>query len=525
MFNLRTAFVLPLVLACTCLMAQTHDHPEHDDHDHGHAGHDDHDHDDAAHAVQVTLWQAGYEFFVEYEPPTAGQTVDFVVHLTQLQGWQPRTQGAVQFKQIPARGPAKLTTADAPLRDGIYVVPLKFPIAGDWRVAVSFSDASDALVQAEIPVSVVDDPHAVPHVEEASDTITFLKEQQWRMDFESLPVAQRAMHRTLAGNGEIVAKTTQHVRIAAPLSGRLQWPKDTALTLGAKVVAGQVLAYIAPTLAQADDPAGLAAALEQAQLEHTFAQAEHARLQRLFAKEIVAGNRVRAAAMAVAQTASTLKAAQQRIAQTQAGTSQDQHRLAIRATLDGTITAIGAAPGTQVASGDALFEIVDLSAVWLKVHVPAAQLLGLAQPEDAVFSLEGSAPSFQVSALGGSLVAVGESVDPQTRMVAVIYELPNPQAAFKLGMFAQASLLVGVGTSSLAVPRSALLEEKGQAQVFVHLGGESFKPQLVKLGISEGDWVQITAGLQASDRVVSKGAYQVKLAGKTDAVADHGHAH
>jgi membrane fusion protein, heavy metal efflux system len=70
-----------------------------------------------------------------------------------------------------------------------------------------------------------------------------------------------------------------------------------------------------------------------------------------------------------------------------------------------------------------------------------------------------------------------------------------------------------------------VLDEGGLSVVFVMIGGESFERRQVRLGAREGDWVEVLDGLTPGQRVVSRGAYLVKLASTGTAQIGHGHAH
>jgi multidrug efflux pump subunit AcrA (membrane-fusion protein) len=59
----------------------------------------------------------------------------------------------------------------------------------------------------------------------------------------------------------------------------------------------------------------------------------------------------------------------------------------------------------------------------------------------------------------------------------------------------------------------------------VQLGGETFEKRDLTLGIRDGDWVQVLSGVKEGERVVTKGAYAVKLASMSSAIPAHGHAH
>jgi cobalt-zinc-cadmium efflux system membrane fusion protein len=86
-------------------------------------------------------------------------------------------------------------------------------------------------------------------------------------------------------------------------------------------------------------------------------------------------------------------------------------------------------------------------------------------------------------------------------------------------------LHLGVAREVLAVPETALLRDAGRWVAYVQLEGEAFERRLIEPGERAGGWVEIVGGLAAGDRVVTAGAYQVKLAAAGGAVPGHGHAH
>jgi multidrug efflux pump subunit AcrA (membrane-fusion protein) len=80
-------------------------------------------------------------------------------------------------------------------------------------------------------------------------------------------------------------------------------------------------------------------------------------------------------------------------------------------------------------------------------------------------------------------------------------------------------------TEALAVPVSALVEEDARAVAFVHVAGETFQKRDLTLGVQDGAFVQVLAGLSAGERVVTKGAYAIRLASVSTTLPAHGHAH
>jgi cobalt-zinc-cadmium efflux system membrane fusion protein len=86
-------------------------------------------------------------------------------------------------------------------------------------------------------------------------------------------------------------------------------------------------------------------------------------------------------------------------------------------------------------------------------------------------------------------------------------------------------LLTNATTSSPVVPSAAVVDDAGRPIVFVQREGESFERRAVTVGIRSGGLVQVTEGLKPGERVVTKGAYLVRLAALSTTVPAHGHVH
>ena len=115
-------------------------------------------------------------------------------------------------------------------------------------------------------------------------------------------------------------------------------------------------------------------------------------------------------------------------------------------------------------------------------------------------------------------------IDPLSRTVPIIFELGNKDARLKPGMFASVLLFTGDTVEGVAVPEEAVLDDDGKAVVYVMDGGESFFLRRVKTGVREGGFVQILEGVKDGERVVSRGAFEIKLA-NAGGIPAHGHQH
>ena len=117
------------------------------------------------------------------------------------------------------------------------------------------------------------------------------------------------------------------------------------------------------------------------------------------------------------------------------------------------------------------------------------------------------------------------------RTVPVVFEFAQSDVAdaldarLRIGMAVKAQVFSGDAREAVAIPASAVLDESGATTVFVMTGGESFERRPVRLGRRDGDWVEVVEGLAPGQRVVSRGAYLVKLAATNTGQIGHGHAH
>jgi membrane fusion protein, heavy metal efflux system len=110
----------------------------------------------------------------------------------------------------------------------------------------------------------------------------------------------------------------------------------------------------------------------------------------------------------------------------------------------------------------------------------------------------------------GTTKWLGESLDPTTRTVQVRVLVPNPEEALKPEMFATARFTSGTFRPAIVIPEAAVQNLNGHCTVFVQTGTETFQPRVIVAGVSQNGQVEITQGLRPGDRVVIKGAYQLK---------------
>jgi len=227
--------------------------------------------------------------------------------------------------------------------------------------------------------------------------------------------------------------------------------------------------------------------------------------------------------------------ANERIAQSelQAATARAQQLggaggIALKAPIDGVVADVSAAAGAFVNEGTPLLHIANSDKLWLDVRVAESDIGRIGKPTGAAFKVDGYEQAFTIDAgRNGKLIAVGGVVDAQTRTVPVIFEFSNPERSLRLGLSAKVQVFAGAeqaqNKDSVLIPASAVQDENGTQVVYVQIGGERFERRIVQTGARDGERIAVVAGLEAGRRVVSKGAYLVRLSTSTAAAAGHAH--
>ena len=154
--------------------------------------------------------------------------------------------------------------------------------------------------------------------------------------------------------------------------------------------------------------------------------------------------------------------------------------------------------GMRVTPADTLFDIADLSRVWVLADVYESDL-----PLVRV-GMRGElrAPYLPGQGWHGSVTYVNPTVEEKTRTVKVRIELANEGQQLKPDMFADVRLLADLGTG-LSVPESAVIDSGGRKLVFIDRGTGRFEPREVTLGVRAGAGFQVISGLEDGERVVT----------------------
>lgn len=176
-------------------------------------------------------------------------------------------------------------------------------------------------------------------------------------------------------------------------------------------------------------------------------------------------------------------------------TGKPMRDVTLRSPVSGVVMTKNAVAGARVMPSDTLYEIADLSHVWLVADVYESELQNVRIGDAAQVSVGGQT-------LAGRITFIGPVVAAQTRTANVRIELDNPNGLLKPDMFADVILQQRASSSAVAVPDSAVMNTGTRSVVFVARGNGTFEPRQVTTGAKVNGFYELRSGVQAGERVV-----------------------
>jgi cobalt-zinc-cadmium efflux system membrane fusion protein len=477
--------------------------------------------------LSVTRWTDKTELFAEYPPLAVGETSRFAIHLTRLDSFKALTEGRVEVHLRGGTAAGEVFRVDAPSRPGIFGIDVKPAQAGkrDMVIVLQSPGIADEhrVGQVDVHATAEAARASASNAGEEAPGISFLKEQQWSLEFGTALVREQSVRESIRVPARLEARPGGAADVAAPIAGRLTRVLD--VSLGTPVVRGQELARLLPPPAVPGDLPQLQRAQSEAQSALALATRDRERAERLTTAGAAPGKRLDEARSAEDQAKARLTAAEASLAQYNVartgGATESDGLFIVRAPVGGVISQRDAATGANVAAGTILFRVVDAAQLHVVGQVPEAD----AARARLVSAAEMEVPAHEGRVPAGRLASVGKVLDPQARTLPITFAFDNRALGLPVGQAVFLHLLMNTTAPRPVVPAAAVVDDAGRPIVFVQREGETFERRAVTLGPRAGDLIQIVEGVKAGDRVVTKGAYLVRLASLSTSVPAHGHVH
>jgi len=179
--------------------------------------------------------------------------------------------------------------------------------------------------------------------------------------------------------------------------------------------------------------------------------------------------------------------------------------LHIHAPAAGVVTRIGVREGAHVTPASELYQIADLSRVWVLADLYEYEI-GWVKVNDAATLSIASLPGRSFS---GRITYIYPYLDPQTRTNKVRIEFDNPDGLLKPDMFGDVTVKASSHKPGVYVPREAVLVTGKREHLFVQTAPGRFEPRNVRTGAAADGLIEILSGVKAGESVVSSGQFLI----------------
>ena len=177
----------------------------------------------------------------------------------------------------------------------------------------------------------------------------------------------------------------------------------------------------------------------------------------------------------------------------------------IRAPIDGVVSERYVRLGNTINVGEPLFRVTSLDPLVTYLHVPEREYRQLSPGQPVAIDIDALAGQRTIA----EVTRVSPIVDPDTGTFKITVEISDEERRIKPGMFARLSIVYDRHANALQVPRSAIVEDAGESSVFVVEDNIAIR-KFVETGFSEKGMIEITAGLDDNDAVITVGQVGLK---------------
>lgn len=316
-------------------------------------------------------------------------------------------------------------------------------------------------------------------------------------------------HGVIHTSGKVMAASCDETTVVATISGRVAY-KDH-VSEGLKVGSGTTLFTITSAGMQvAEGDPVLRAKIDFEKAERDYNRAE------LLIKDKIISEKDLAVAKAEYEAAKLTYTSMQK--------TRSAGGVVVSAPRGGYVKQCLVSEGDYVEAGQPLAIITQNQHLYLRAEVPERKFNELNKIKSAKFRTSYSSRLYDITDMGGHIQSYGRSAEVNNSYIPVIFEFNNTGDVVQ-GSYAEIYLITGDRMDVMSVPLTALTEEQGLHYVYIQVDEEGYRKQEVKLGESDGDRVEILSGLKSGDKVVTKGAIQIKLASASNAIPAHNHNH
>ena len=340
-----------------------------------------------------------------------------------------------------------------------------------------------------------------------SDEIIFPKAQAAKTTFEVREIQSASFNQVVKTTGQVLAAPGDEAVIVATSNGIVSFSSNK-LTEGTKVQKGQSLFQISSKdIAEGDYYTKVKATYEAAKASYDRAEA-------LVKDKIISQKEFESTKLEFENAKTAYDAV---------SNNKTAKGVSVNAPINGHMKNILVKEGEYITVGQPLATVSQNQRLVLRAEVSQRYYNAMQSVKSANFKTPYDNKVYSLEDLNGRLLSFGKTSNENSFFIPVSFEFDNKGEVIP-GSFVEVYLISAPIENTLSIPVSALTNEMGIHYVYVQIDEEGYRKQEVALGANNGKEVQIIKGLHPGDRVVTKGAYQVKMASASGAIP-HGHSH
>lgn len=352
-----------------------------------------------------------------------------------------------------------------------------------------------------------DSHNETAHAEGGSDEIVMPPAKAKAAGVETGVVEPGSFTQVIKTSGQVQAAQGDERTAVATVAGVVSFKGK--VTEGMSVREGDQLVLLSSGNLAEGDP------VQKARVAYEVSKKEYERMKALVESRIVSEKEFAQAKQAYENA---------RISYEAVAKNHSDRGQAVTAPIGGYVKNLLVKEGDYVTVGQPLVSITQNRRLFLRADVSEKYYSTLPAVTSANFCTPYNDKVYALKELNGRLLSYGKASGEGSYYIPVTFEFDN-RGDIVPGSFVEIYLLSTPMEGVISVPRTALTEEQGSFYVYIQLDEECYRKQLVTLGADNGERVQILSGLKAGERIVTRGAYQVKLAGATNAIPAHSHEH
>lgn len=255
--------------------------------------------------------------------------------------------------------------------------------------------------------------------------------------------------------------------------------------------------------------------VQKARVAYEVSKKEYERMQALVGDKIVSEKEF-------AQAKQTYENA--RISYEAVARNHTEHGQTVSSPIAGYVKSLLVKEGDYVSVGQPLVSVTQNRRLFLRADVSEKYYADLSSVSSANFRTPYNDKVYNLKELNGRLLSYGKASNADGYYIPVTFEFDNKGDVIP-GSFVEIYLLSTPTEDALTLPRTALTEEQGSYFVYQQVDEEGYMKRPVTIGADDGERVQILSGIHPGDRIVTQGAYHVKLASASNAIPAHTHEH